>query len=296
MQKVSIVIISFNTRDILRDCLFALDGIYPQMEVFVVDNASEDGSASMVAQEFPWVKLTSLNENLGFSKANNLAIKQSSGDFVLFLGSDALIRPGVIEEMLSLFESDDRIGMATCKVELRSGDLDADCHRGFPTPWVAFCYFSGLEQVFTHSKLFGGYHQTWKNLNTTHEIDACIGHFMFVRQTALEEVGYWDEDFFFYGEDLDFCYRFKKAGWKIVYHPQVSITHYKGASSGIRKESADVTTASSATKLRILQSSVEAMEMFYKKHYRSKYPRWLTGVVIMGIKLLGRLRVLKGER
>lgn len=296
MKKVSIIIVSFNTRNILRDCLLSLQGCYPDLEVFVVDNASDDGSAKMVAEEFPQVKLFALDENTGFSKANNTALQHASGDYVLFFGGDMLMRPNVIQEMIKLLESDEEIGMGTCRVDLRSGKLDSDCHRGFPTPWASLCYFSGLEKLFPKSRIFGQYHLGWENMDSPHEIDACLGQFMFIRRRALEEVGNWNEDFFFYGEDLDYCYRFKSKGWKIVYTPKAIITHYKGASSGIRKESADVTTASPETRLRVLESSVAAMEMFYKKHYRGKYPRWLTRLVLFGVKLLGRIRILKGSR
>jgi len=291
MTDLSIIIVNYKVRELLRQCLQSLAGA--GCEIFVVDNASKDGSVEMVQEEFPEVTLIASDENLGFAKANNLAIKESSGRYLLFLNPDTTVPPETLPEMIKLMDKNPRVGVATCFVELASGGMDLDCHRGFPTPWVSFCHFSGLAKLFPRSRIFGQYHQTWKDLTKTHEIDSCCGAFMIVRRTAMEEVGVWDEDFFFYGEDLDWCYRFQEKGWKIVFYPHVKIIHHKGASSGMKKSSQEVTMASRESKRRARQASTDAMRIFYEKHCRQKYPAVLNWLVLLGIKLMEKIRLLR---
>lgn len=297
-MQLSVIIVSYNTRDVLRDCLMnlesALEGI--ESEVLVVDNASSDGSIQMVREEFPWVVPLALKENVGLARGYNVALKQASGEYLLFLGSDTFPQRETMVGLLGYMDSHLEIGISTCKLVLRNGSLDRDAHRGFPTPWAALTHFSGLTRLFPKSCLLARYHLGWEDLDQPHEIDLCISHFMLVRKQVFEEIGEWDGDFFVYGEDVDFCYRVKQAGWKVMYLPQWEVLHYKGASVGIRKEAADVTTANLETRLRMLQATVEAMELFYAKHYRDKYPRWITGLVLLGIKLLGRFRIWRGRR
>jgi len=261
------------------------------MEIFVVDNASQDGSVKIVQQEFPQVKLIASDKNLGFAKANNLALQQAQGRHLLFLNPDTIVPEETLPKMIKFMDENPTVGVATCYIELTSGGMDPDCHRGFPTPWAAFCFFTKLEKLFPRSKIFGAYHQTWKNLAKTHEIDACCGAFMMVRRVAIEEVGIWDEDFFFYGEDLDWCYRFKEKGWKVMFYPRVKIIHHKGASSGMKRGSQQVTKATKESKRQALQASTDAMRIFYEKHYRQKYPAPITWLVLGGIKLMEKIRL-----
>jgi len=312
-MDLSIVILNYNTRDLLRQCLRSLrKALAPQVgkerpasaggfthEVFVVDNASSDGSAEMVSEFFPWVRLIPSPCNLGFSAGNNLAVPQTRGRYVLFLNPDTVVPEETLAEMLRFMDARPEAGAATCYIELSTGEMDLNCHRGFPTPWAAFCHFSKLERIFPKSRIFSRYHRGWERLDTSHEIDACEGAFMMVRREAAEAVrvpscgqGWWDEDFFFYGEDLDFCYRLKQAGWKVFYHPEVKIIHYAGAASGIKDSSKDVATATWESKARVLKASTAAMRIFYQKHYRQKYPRPLTWTVLLGIWLLSQLRLL----
>ncbi len=293
-MDLSIIIVNYNVKRLLRCCLQSLINadlrrINADYEVFVVDNASQDGSVEMVRQEFPAVKLIASKENLGFAKANNLGIRQSSGRYLLFLNPDTTVPKETLPEMVKLMEENPKVGVATCFIELASGGMDPDCHRGFPTPWAALCHFSGLAKIFPGSKIFGQYHQTWKDLTKTHEVDSCCGAFMLVRRKALDEVGIWDEDFFFYGEDLDWCYRFKEKSWPVMFYPYVKITHHKGASSGMKKSSQEVTTATREARRRARQASTEAMRLFYEKHYRQKYPTVLNWLVLLGIKLMEKI-------
>ena len=294
-MNLSIIIVNYNVKDLLRDCLQSLRPLIvnsePLIEVFVVDNASKDGSVEMVGQEFPQVKLIASEKNLGFAKANNLALRQAQGRLLLFLNPDTTVPAETLPEMIKLMEENPKVGVATCFIELASGGMDPDCHRGFPTPWASFCHFSGLVKIFPRSKIFGQYHQTWKDLRQTHEVDSCCGAFMLVRREAMDGVGVWDEDFFFYGEDLDWCYRFREKGWKVVFYPHVKIIHHKGASSGMKKSSQEVTTASVDSKRRARKASTDAMRLFYNKHYRQKYPAPITWLVLGGIKLMEKIRL-----
>lgn len=297
MAKVdlSVIILNYNTKDLLTKCLEAvfaseLDG--RQVEVLVVDNASTDGSGEMVKKEFPQVRLIQSQKNLGFSGGNNLGLKKAKGRYILFLNPDTEVFPEALVKMIEFMDGHPQVGVSTPKTLLFSGEMDPDCHRGFPTPWASVCYFLGLERIFPKSRIFGQYHQFYLDLNQVHEIDAGFGTFMFVRREALEEAGDWDEDYFFYGEDLDLFYRIKKAGWKAMFYPEALLYHHKGAASGLRKESKGVTKVDRKTRIRAARASIRAMEIFYQKFYRDKYPSWLTLIVLVGIRVKGFFRIL----
>lgn len=295
-SDLSIIILNFNTKALLRGCLRSVlksekNGF--QYETIVVDNASVDGSAAMVRKEFSQVKLICSKKNLGFAAGNNLALSHISGRYVLFLNPDTIVFPNTFKEMIKFMDSHPQTGAATCRVEFPSGKLDEACHRGFPTPWNAFCHFSGLERIFPKSRLFAGYSLGWLSLNKVHEIDSGVGAFLIVRKEAGDQIGWLDEDYFWYGEDLDFCYRIKKAGWKIYYVPRVKILHYKGVSAGIRKESQKISTAAKETKIRSAKMSTEVMRIFYQKHYQDKYPQIINWLVFQGINFLEKARLAK---
>jgi GT2 family glycosyltransferase len=263
----------------------------PSAEVIVIDNASTDGSCDLVRQEFPWVKLVCLHQNLGFAKACNLGIKESSGRYLLLLNPDTIVYPRTLEVMSRYLDKYPRVAVSTCRVELPNGEFDLPAHRGFPTPWRAFCHFVGLGRLFPRSRLFNSYHLGHLDFKRIHEIDSPMGAFYLVRREAVDQVGLLDEDFFWYGEDLDWSYRFKQAGWKITYVPHVKILHYHGAASGVKKSSQFLSSADQQTKRMAVRESVKAMKLFYQKHYREKYPRFITWLVLLGIRLLESYRV-----
>lgn len=292
--ELSIIILSYNTQDLLRQCLLSLKkqtGL--EFETIVVDNASTDGSVAMVKKEFPEVKLICSPKNLGFAGGNNLGIKEARGQYLLFLNSDTEVLPGGLKEAVDFMKSDSQIGAMSPKIMLASGGIDPDCHRGFPTPWASITYFLGLERLFPRSRLFGQYHKYYLGLNQTHEIDAGVGAFMIIPRLVIEKVGVWDESYFFYGEDLDFFYRIKQAGFKVYYYAKPLVIHHKGGSSGLRRESRQVTRASRETRIKTAKASVQAMKIFYQKFYRKVYPKWLTSLVLLGIKIKGAVRVLR---
>lgn len=203
----------------------------------------------------------------------------------MFLNPDTIVYPNTLGAMIDFMDTHDDAGVATCKVVLPNGELDESCHRGFPTPWNAFSYFSGISKLFPKSKLFSGYTLTFIDLSITHEIDSAAGSFMLVRREAGESVGWWDVDYFFYGEDIDFCYELKAKGWKVYYVPTVSVLHYKGVSGGIKIVSKEITTADDKTRRLATRARFEAMKIFYKKHYLKKYPSLITWLVLSGINI-----------
>jgi GT2 family glycosyltransferase len=287
-MDLSIIIVSYNTKEFLKGCI---ESIYKttkniKFEIIVVDNASSDGTVQLLEKlKTENFKFIANKENMGFSKANNIGVKQASGRYILFLNPDIEVHEKTLEGMVQFMDQHQDGGAATCKVVMPSGQIDDASHRGFPTPWNSFSHFTGLAKVFGKRKLFGGYNLGFKDLTKTHEIDALAGAFMIVRKEAGEQVGWWDEDYFFYGEDLDFCYMLKQDNWKIYYVPDYLVLHYKGVSGGIKKTSQDITTANKETKIRATKSRFNAMRIFYKKHYEGKYPWFITRLVYLGISL-----------
>lgn len=300
---LSIIILNYNTKDFLLDCLQSikeadLSGI--KTEIIVVDNASTDGSVETARESIKSITSTTSitgfvirnKKNLGFAAGNNVGVKKTSGRYVLFLNPDTVLSRTVIKKVLSFMEKREDVAVASPKLELPTGQLDEASHRGFPTPWNAFCHFSGLRKIFPRNKIFAGYTVGWLlDKKTSHEIDSVSGAFFFVRRKAAEEVSWWDEDYFWYGDELDFCYRLKEKKWKIFFLPQVKVLHYRGVASGIKGHSRSISTATRETKLRSARASIEAMRIFYRKHYQDKYSSLVAWVVFLGMWLLAQIRL-----
>lgn len=289
-KSLSVIIVNYNTAEILKDCINNLLSFNEPLEIIVVDNNSPDNSVAVIQENFPQVKLIANKENVGLAIASNQGFKISTGDYVLYLGSDAFPKKGDLQEMIGYMEAVPEIGGATAKLVLRSGKLDMDAHRGFPTPWASFTHFSNINKLFPRSKLLNQYFLGNLDLNTPHEIDLCISHFLLLKRKVIEDLNGWDEHFYIFGEDVDFCYRLKQAGWKLMYLPQWEVLHYKGASAGIRKDTQDITKATLEIKKAMRKRSVEAMELFYKTHYYKKYPKLISYIVLAGINLMGKRR------
>lgn len=298
-QKIdlSIIILNYNSGEFLKNCLESILAANKNgfgWEIIVVDNASKDDSIKKIEKlRTNKLRIIKNKKNLGFAAGNNVGIKKAKGRYILFLNPDTLVEKNTLTEMIKFMDKHPEAGVATCRLELPNGSLDEACHRGFPTPWNAFCHFSGLEKLFPKSRIFAGYILGWKPMKEIHEIDSGAGAFLLVRREAGEQIDWWDEDYFWYGEDLDFCYRIKKKSWKIYYAPKVKIVHFKGVTSGIRKESQKVSSASKKTKIRAIKASTQAMRIFYRKHYKDKYPKFITWFVLKGIDFLEKLRLKK---
>lgn len=298
MCDLSIIIVNYNTRRLLDECLQSLcHAAAPPggMEIIVVDNGSADGSLAMVAANHPTVKRVANETNLGFAAANNRGTAVAQGRYLLFLNSDTRVSPEALVQPFDYLEAHPEVGAITVRLTYPNGRRDPDNHRGFPTPWNALCHFSGLSRLFPHTPLFNGYFQSYQNFNETHPVEVTAGSFMMMPASLFHQVGGWDETYFFYGEDIDLCYRIHEAGYTIIYYPHVEVVHYKGASSGLRKESADIARPPKATRVRVARESVRAMKIFYRKFYRQKYPAVVTALVLAGIQLRGWFRIVKHQ-
>lgn len=263
MKTLSIIILSYNIKKLLLDCLKSIPR-HADWEIIVVDNASTDGSAQLA---------TIKNKiNTGFAAGNNIGIKKAKGEYILLLNPDTIVYPGTIETVLAYMQMNPQVGAATCRVELPDGSLDYSCHRGFPNPWNSLMHFLNISSSYST-----------KNVpNTIHEIDALTGAFALVRRAAGDQVGWLDEDYFWNGEDIDFCYKLKETGWKVMYIPDVKITHFKGSSAKATKD----------TRLKWALNSTEVMSLFYRKHLAQKNPFFINWLVYLGINIIKYQRKL----
>jgi len=270
---ISVIIVSYNVRDFLRQCLHSLEkaGEGMSVEIIVVDNASRDGSAGMVREQFPRVRLIENEVNRGFSRANNQAMRVARGRYLLLINPDTLAREDTLTALLDFMSAHPEAGAAGCKILNPDGTLQLSCRRSFPTPWVALSKILGLSRLFPNSRLFGKYNLTYLDPDRVAEVDALSGSFLFLRRQALEKVGLFDEEYFMYGEDLDLCYRIKRASWTIYYVPTTQIIHYKGKS----------TESSTSTVVDFYR----AMYIFVKKHLRPRYLFFLHWFLVLGITL-----------
>ncbi len=297
-MELSVIVVSYNTRQLLDDCLASLYAAVPPtggMEVIVVDNASADGSVGMVAEKYPLATVIACDANLGFSAANNRGSAVAGGDYLLFLNSDTVVGENALIAPLTYLKSRPQVGALTVRLVYPNGERDPDNHRGFPTPWNALCHFTGLSRLFPRSPRFNGYFRSYEDFSEIHAVPVIAGSYMLMPRSLHRQLGGWDETYFFYGEDIDYCYRIHEAGYEIIYFPLVEVLHYKGASSGLRKESADIARPPKETRVRVARESVRAMQLFYRKFYSDKYPRLVTALVLAGIRLRGRLRIVKHQ-
>lgn len=282
--ELSIIILNYNTNKLLQDCLNSLEKCAKEItfELIVSDNASSDGSAEMVRQKFPGVTLLE-GPNEGFSKGNNRARKLVHGQMVLFLNPDTIVNKNVLKRATDYLKSHSEVGALSCKLILPSGEIDKDARRRFPTPWIAF------------KKLFlGNGRQYWYedvSPNKIQEVDAIQGAFFLTWKKILDKVGWFSEEYFFNGEDLDLCWKIKKRGLKIIYYPAVFIYHLKGASTG--KSKFWKPKIAPSHKVLVKMSAVEAMEIFYRKNLWSNYPLIVNWLVITGIKTFKLFRWFK---
>lgn len=286
---LAIVILNYNTVDLLRDCLRtvlpAAAGL--RCAIYVVDNASTDGSAGMVRSEYPGVQLIANATNVGYSAGNNVALRQvgfgaAQADpalprYVLLLNPDTLLPSTALVEMIRFMDERPQVGVAGPRVRRPDGSLDLACRRSFPTPQVSFYRMVGLSRLFPKSRRFNAYNLTFMPEDAVHPVDSVVGAFMLIRREAILDTGLLDEAFFMYGEDLDWAKRIKDAGWEVWYNGQVEITHVKEASSR------------QSSKSRI--DFYEAMWLFYGKHYRATTPWFLDKAILAGVVIKGGLDV-----
>lgn len=293
--EVTVIIVNYNVRELLQQALSsvlrAAEGL--SAEIFVVDNDSVDGSVDMLRRDFPDVHVIANKKNVGFAAANNQAILASRGKYLLILNPDTIVQEDTLEALVSFMEDHPQAGAAGCKILNPDGSFARESRRAFPTPRVAFYRMTGLSRLFPRSRVFGRYNLSYLPVDEASEVDALSGSCMMVRRAAL--LGPWpaapatgefreaaayqgggllDEDFFMYGEDLDWCYRIQRAGWKIFYTPATQIIHYKGAST--RK-----------SELRYVRLFHGAMLRFADKHLQDAYPRFFLWVLRAAVVVRG---------
>jgi O-antigen biosynthesis protein len=269
---LSIIIVNYNVREFLEQALNSLQAALVGLthEIWVVDNASTDGSVEWLASHFPQVRLIANSGNVGFARANNQALAQCNGRFICLLNPDTIVQENTFSSLLAFFEQHPRAGAVGCKVLNPDGSLQLACRRSFPTPWVALTKIIGLATLFPRSRIFGRYNLTYLDPEQSAEVEAISGSFMLIRRETVEQVGLLDEAFFMYGEDLDYCYRIRAGGWQIHYVPDTRIIHFKGESS----------KKSPFEERRLFY---EAMRLFVHKHFRkgqALVPMWSLLVAI----------------
>lgn len=271
-MRLSVIIVNYNVRHFLEQALGsvrrAMQGI--EGDVWVVDNNSVDDSVRMVREKFPEVRLIANTDNPGFAVANNQAIRQSAGEYVLLLNPDTLVEEDTFHKCIAFMDAHPEAGALGVKLIDGSGKYLPESKRGFPTPWVAFCKTLGLSAFFPKSRWFNQYYLGHLDPNETHAVDVLVGAFMFMRRGALDQSGLLDEAFFMYGEDIDLSYRIIQAGYKNYYFPDTQIIHYKGEST--KKGS-----------LNYVKTFYQAMIIFTRKHFTggsaSLYVRMLQAAI-----------------
>lgn len=273
-MDISIIIVNYNTKELLKQTIESVINTtkHIEYEIIVSDNDSKDGSQTMIKEKFSKVRLIENNDNLGFPKGNNVAIREAKGRYILLLNSDTKVLENCIEDCAKYMDNHKDIGALGCKLVLADGTLDHACKRGFPTPEASLFYMLKFNKLFPKNKKFTAYTMGYLSEDSINEVDSLTGAFMLVRREVIDKVGFLDERFFMYGEDIDWCYRIKSAGYKVVYYPKVTTIHYKGQSSKKKK-------------LKTIYEFHRAMILFYNKHYRKEYNFIVTLLVYIGISL-----------
>jgi GT2 family glycosyltransferase len=268
---VSIVIVSWNTKELLRECL---DSVYKYtvgvtFEVFVVDNASADGSVEMVQELFPDVKLIANNDNAGFSKANNQAIVLSKGRYAAILNPDTVLIEDVFSPLISYADKDARIGAIGPKIFNSDGKtIQYVCARKLPNLYFEFCRLSGLQWRFSKTRLFGGEYMSYWDHNSSRKVEGLSGACMVVRRDIIDKVGLMDENQFMYGDEIDWCRRMLDADWDIFYYADTALIHYGGVSSA-------------QVKIQTSIESEKALRYYYLKHKGREYARLFVLLVLL---------------
>jgi GT2 family glycosyltransferase len=283
--KLSIVIVSWNTRDLLRRCLESTQvelSARPDVcvEVFLVDNNSADGSAAMVKAEHPWVVLVENAENLGFAKANNQALRISSGEYVLLLNPDTEVKPGAIAHLVDFLDNHSKAGVVAPQLLNSDGSVQRSCRR-FPTFSGMLYELAGLSRLFPAGSKRGEKFRAYKMLDWNHDderqVDQPEGACLMLRRSVIDTVGELDEGFFMLFEEVDWCYRIKQHDWQIWFTPTAQVVHHYGQS--IKQ-----------VKMKMILSSHRGLYRFWRKHYRGN--RWyMDGVAYSGLMLLAYLRI-----
>jgi GT2 family glycosyltransferase len=261
-MRLSVCIVNWNTREYLRECLTALRQYPPvgaEMEVIVVDNASADGSAAMVASEFPSVSLIGNSDNKGYAEGNNQALERASGDFLLLLNPDVVVHPDSLTRALQFMAAHPEAGALGCRLVGKDGETQQSV-RGFPDPGPVLWDAVGLSRLFPRSRVFGAYRMTFFDYDRVSEVDQPMGSFLLLTRAALDWVGLMDPQFPIFFNEVDWCWRAKREhGFRIYYTPDAVVTHYGGSSTR-------------QVKAAMVRESHRSLLRFYDKHYARLAP------------------------
>jgi GT2 family glycosyltransferase len=288
-SRVSIVIVNWKTPELLASCLDSVfaDSNSSTFDVWVVDNASGDNSLQILAERFPTVNVIANQENVGFARACNQAFTRVRGTHILLLNPDTLVVGDAVSAMQDYLDTHPSCGAVGPKVLNMDGTLQLACRRSFPSPTAAFFRLTYLSRLFPNNPTFARYNLTYADPDAELEVDALSGACMMVRRRVIEQVGLLDEAIFMFGEDIDWCWRFKQAGWTVNYLPQAVVFHYHGASSRLRPVGATINLH-------------KGMDVFYRKHLAPNYPapfNWLVYAAIWSrAGLFVALSTMKGVR
>ena len=278
---ISIVIVNYNVKEFVANLLGSLEKAkdHLKLEIIVVDNASSDGSASYLKKRFPNVKYILNDQNVGFGRANNMAIRQVKGTYTLLINPDTIVQQDTLKIMFDHMENHPDTAAAGCKILNPDGTFAAESRRSVPTPLTALYKMLGLHRIFPKSRTFSAYYVGGKDEDQESSVPVLSGAFMFFRTSALKQAEGFDEQFFMYGEDIDLCYRIRQMGWQIDYQPSTSIIHYKGEST--KKENLDYVIVFN-----------KAIYQFFKKHYSFGYTFFFRFFVLFGIVAKGIISYL----
>jgi GT2 family glycosyltransferase len=269
---LSICIVTLNAWAVLEDCLASipagLDGL--DAEVIVVDNASTDGTPARLAER-PEVHFIANQANVGFTKGTNQAIRAGSGRLILWLNPDTILRPGSLRRLCEVLESEPDAGIAGPKVLNGDGSFQPQCRRGLPTPWAALCHVLGLDRLRPADARFSQYLLSSLPVDQPADVAAVSGCCLLAKREVWDQVGPLDEEMFGFGEDVDWCLRAAAAGWRVRYSPEATIVHLKGQGGAHAKP------------FHMLWGLHQALWVVYRKHFKPRYPRWVTALVLLGV-------------
>ena len=259
-MKLSIVIPTYNAHEWIQGCLDSIRLHHPAFdyEIIVVDDLSTDDTVAIVRQQYPDVRLFANEKNVGFGKTVNVGLQASAGDYILILNNDTWMHEGALDAMTAYLDAHGDVGIVGPKVLSGDGSLQQQCRRRIPTPMAALFYFTGVAKMFPKNPSVAGYLMTAADENETTEVDAVSGACLMVRRSVLDTLQGFDPEYYLYGEDMDFCWRTKLAGWKVVYFPGAAITHFGGMGGTAKKK---------------IYATIEwhrAMWIFYRKHRAPK--------------------------
>jgi GT2 family glycosyltransferase len=281
VTKLSVVIVNYNVKHFIEQCLFSVLKASEsfECEVFVVDNNSVDGSVTLIKEKFPQINLIVNKTNTGFSVANNQAIRLAKGEYILLLNPDTVVQEDTFTKILAFMDAHPEAGGLGVKMLDGQGNFAPESKRGLPTPEVAFYKMFGFSRFFPKSKRFGKYHLSYLPEDKVNEIDVMSGAFMLIRKSVLDQIGLLDETFFMYGEDIDLSYRIKKAGYKNYYFPETQIIHYKGEST-------------KRSSLNYVVIFYKAMAIFSRKHFSGSHAFWFDAMIHLAIFLKAGMALL----